>query len=207
MGVATRDDSYAFDAGERLTLNPPERLDRAVASANAALKLIRNTRAGDRFQRFDPFPVLHGLEAAGIRFVLIGTLAGALRGSPLLPVDATVALTPASDPENSDKLEAALAGVGASPSGADDVWSVAKLGVEITVAPRPPGTFGYADLSRDATRVPVAADLDLPIASLLDLVRMAEAAPEPRQHAQVVALRATLERAESGNPTRLAAGA
>jgi len=206
MGLAASDDSYALDAAERLALTPALRLARAVASANAARKLRAHSRRGDRFQPFAPLPVLATLEAADVRFVLVGTLAGALRGSPLLPVDATLALVPAADAPNLVRLEAALAEMGGARSDADDVWLLPKLGGEIAIVLRPPGTSGYSDLRRDATSVAVGGGVHVLVASLLDLVRIVEASPEPEQHAQVVALRATLELVQTNDARRLVAG-
>jgi hypothetical protein len=56
--------------------------------------------------------------------------------------------------------------------------------------PAPCGTQGYDDLRRDATQVRPGGDLVMPVASLVDLVRIAEATSDDR--ARVPAQRRTL---------------
>ncbi len=190
LGLAVRDDSYAVEARGRLLLSPTARLERAIASATAVHRLRpAPTRIGET--PLDPLPVLDALEAAEVRFVLIGTLAGALRGSPLVPVDATVELVPQDDRDNLERLEATRRALGAAAP-------------NIAIIPYPPGTFGYADLRRDAELLRVKT-ARARVASLADLVRIAEAAPEPERHAQVAALRATLAVAEQGHHTPVSA--
>ena len=58
------------------------------------------------------------------------------------------------------------------------------------VHPAPPGTHGYDDLRRDAITIRVAEDLDAAVASLVDLIRIAEASED---RGRVPALRRTLE--------------
>ena len=60
-------------------------------------------------------------------------------------------------------------------------------GTELVVQPAPPGTHGYDDLRRDATAIPLDEDLEVTVASLVDLVRIAEASED---RARVPALRA-----------------
>jgi transcriptional regulator with XRE-family HTH domain len=194
VGLATRDDSYTADAAEHLALTPARRLARAISAANAVRSFARKGLP------FDPLPVLRALDAAGVRFVLIGTLAGALRGSPLLPIEATVTLVPQADPVNLERLATALATSGATGSSSEARRWLSNRG-EIAIDPAPRGTAGYSDLRRDATLVEAADGVQVRVASLLDLVRIAEAATEPEQHAAVIALRATLELAETNETT------
>jgi transcriptional regulator with XRE-family HTH domain len=197
VGLATRDDSYAADAAERLALTPASRLERAISAANAVRSL--RPRIDDDVAAhppFDPVPVLAALEAGSVPFVLIGSIAGTLRGSPLLPVDGTVALVPHAEKETLDRLETALRSMGAARSSSDALCWRSRVG-DVAIDLCPSGTNGYADLRRDATLLEAAADLHVLVASLPDLVRIAEAATEPEQHARVVALRATLEVAET----------
>ncbi|MGB0093393.1 MAG: hypothetical protein WBP81_12800, partial [Solirubrobacteraceae bacterium] len=56
--------------------------------------------------------------------------------------------------------------------------------------PAPPGTQGYDDLRRDAVTIQLADDLEVTVASLVDLVRIAEASED---RARVPALRRTLD--------------
>lgn len=189
LGLATHDDSYALDAAERLALPPPARLARSLTSANSVRAL--NRRRGQQ-RAFDPLPALVALETAGIPFVLIGSLAGVLRGSPLLPLDPTITIVPATE-ATLDAVGDALALLRAKRVEGEGTWGLPKLAAELTAVQCPPGTFGWTDLRRDATTMPVGPDLRLFVASLADLVRIAEASPNPEQHAQVVALRTTLE--------------
>jgi transcriptional regulator with XRE-family HTH domain len=194
IGLGNRDDSYSAEAAERLRLTPAERLARAIFSANAVRSLRLQSAENGTSAPFDPIPLLGQLEATGIRYLLIGALAGVLRGSPLLPVDATIALVPG-PLESIDRFEAALEEIGASRSETDArLWRSPAAAIEIEGSP--PGTAGYADLRRDATRIEVAPALPVVTASLADLVRIAEASSEPGSRAQALALRAALELAD-----------
>ena len=197
LGLAAKDDSYSSDATERLGLSPAARLVRAVSAANAVRSLRPATDRVRGSARFDPLRVLEQLEAGGVEFILVGALAAVLRGSPLLPVHATLMVVPEAD-ESFARLETVLEGIGATRA-ATGRWLCPNS--EIAVEQCPPGTTGYGDLRRDATRLEVARGLSVVTASLLDLVRIAEASPDPERHGQVVALRATLELAQaSGAP-------
>jgi transcriptional regulator with XRE-family HTH domain len=207
VGLAAEDDSYAADASERLALTPAARLERAVSAANAVRSLGRHARRESHAHRlFDPVPVLAALEASGARFVLIGSVAGTLRGSPLLPLDGMVTLVPHADADNLERLETGLGSVGAVRSTSDELhWQ--SSGSDVATDLSPSGTDGYADLRRDATIVQTAAGVHVLVASLLDLVRIAEASTKPEQHAPVIALRATLEIAETDAALPIAADA
>jgi transcriptional regulator with XRE-family HTH domain len=201
VGLAARDDSYAVDASERLTLTHAARLERAVSAANAVLSLGPHAHPP-----FDPVPALAALEVCGVRFVLIGSVAGTLRGSPLLPIDGVVTLVPRADADNLERVEIALGSLGAVRSTPDELlWQSRSSDVLTDLSPS--GTDGYADLRRDATLVEAAAGVHVLVASLLDLVRIAEASTEPEQHAPVIALRATLEIAETDAAPPIAADA
>lgn len=62
--------------------------------------------------------------------------------------------------------------------------------------PAPAGTHGFEDLARDATPIVLDEGLTVVVASLVDLVRIAEASED---RARVPALRRTLERATRCN--------
>jgi hypothetical protein len=140
---------------------------------------------------------LAALEASRVDFILVGSLAAVLRGSPLLPLDSTIAIVPREAENALDRIDEALAALGAKRADADGTSRLQTLGAELSIVRRPPGTFGWADLRRDATSVPAAQEVRPMVASLADLVRIAEASPDPEQHAQVVALRTTLELART----------
>lgn len=197
LGVAARDDSYARDATERLALPPPARLARSLQAANAVRALSRS--AGRREPAFDPLPALAALEEARVDFVMIGSLAAVLRGSPLVPLDATIAIVPAEREDGLAGIDEALAQLGATRPDAEGRWRLPVLGAELAAIPRPPGTSGWLDLRRDATPVSLSRGVRPLVASLADLVRIAEASPDPDERAQVVALRTTLELARTSD--------
>ncbi len=72
---------------------------------------------------------------------------------------------------------------------------------ELAIEPAPYGTQGYDDLGRDAIQVQLAEDLKVTVASLVDLVRIAEASGD---RARLPALRRTLELATTPPATRAA---
>jgi transcriptional regulator with XRE-family HTH domain len=197
LGLAARDDSYARDSAERLALSPPARLAHSLQAANAVRALSRSAGRGQ--PAFDPLPALAALEDARVGFVLIGSLAAALRGSPLVPLDARIAIVPADGEQPLDRIEGALAQLGATRSDAEGRWRLPELRAELAAIPRPPGTSGWLDLRRDATPVSAGRGACPLVASLADLVRVAEASPDPDEHAQVVALRTTLELARASD--------
>lgn len=137
---------------------------------------------------FDPLEALRTLLEHGVRFVLIGGYAAAIRGSPMMTGD--VDICHARDDANLDRLAAALEELDAGLRGAPpdvpfrlDVRTL-KAGDHFTFATRagpldclgtPAGTDGFPDLDRQATD----EDLDgitVRVASLDDLIRMKRAA-------------------------------
>ncbi len=140
---------------------------------------------------FDPFAALHTLVEHGVRFVLIGGLAAALRGSPVVTGDVDVCH--ARDDDNLERLARALRELEARLRGAPDAPLVldAKTlrgGDHFTfttnVGPldclgTPAGTEGFEDLDASATD----EDLDgvrIRVASIEDLIRMKRAAGRPQ---------------------------
>jgi transcriptional regulator with XRE-family HTH domain len=109
-------------------------------------------------------------ELGDLDYVMVGPIAEVLRGSPLgLP-----------SPAHARVVVADAAAVRATHVEATD-----------TVA----GAAGIADLRRDADRIELAPGVAPLVASLRDLVRIAEASPDSRS--RVPALRVTLERTPS----------
>ena len=87
--------------------------------------------------------------------------------------------------------------LGAEPAG--DVgdgsrrWLLPSRG-ELHATVAPPGTRGYIDLAHDAQSMQITPGVSVRVASLIDLIRIAEASPDPDARMFVPALWATLER-------------
>jgi transcriptional regulator with XRE-family HTH domain len=199
---------------ELLDAPPAERLRRQVAAANGVRPIARagaaqrlGVRAGEP-PAFDPLPVLRAFRDRRIDFVLIGRLAEGLRGSPNVPMEFEVAVCAATDDSNLDRLGRALENLGAErweASGQHPLeiplehrafegaerWMAARS--VIAVVERPPGSGGYGDLHRDATAESLARGLTAPVASLLDLIRIADASPRWQDRLGLPSLHRTLE--------------
>jgi hypothetical protein len=142
--------------------------------------------------RFDPLGALRTLTEHGVRFVLIGGFAGALRGSPMITGDIDICY--ARDEANLQALADALEELGATLRGAPaDVpfrldAATLKAGDHFTFSTKagpvdclgtPAGTEGFVDLDASATE----EDLDgltVRVASIDDLIRMKLAAGRPQ---------------------------
>ena len=141
---------------------------------------------------FDPIAGLRALVEHGVRFVLIGGYAAALRGSPMMTGD--VDICHARDRGNLERLAAALRGLHARLRGvpldvpfllddrtleAGDHFTFMTDAGPVDCLGTPAGTDGFADLDASATD----EDLDglvVRVASLDDLIRMKRAADRPQ---------------------------
>jgi len=187
VGLARYDDSYLTLIDAQLRLSPAERL----------ASLCRDG--------FDPLPALAALEQSGVRQVLVGRAAGALHGSPLLVSPPELIVVPADDPENELALETAMGVLGAEAAPVDDHYAglhttepwLLPDSSRVALVRRPAGTQGYQDLRRDAVSIAVGERVTTLVASLVDLIRIAEASPRLGDRADTVALRTTLERGHS----------
>lgn len=200
IGVEPADDSYDAPIRRALQLTPAQRLARRLRTAE------RN-RAARAFAQGAPAPgpldvvgALRAVAAAGGRFVVVGEIAETLHGSPIVASSGTVTIVPR--PGDRVRLVGPLlAGRGVAldePSAAHvdaaEHWQLQAFGVELAIVPAPAGTAGYADLARDAQPIALAEDLTVEVASLVDLVRIAQAAPlDAPERARAIALRRTLE--------------
>lgn len=194
--LAKYDDSYVALVDAQLRLDPAERLRRLLATAQLDLAEIAAALARHR-----------------VHYVLIGSLAGALHGSPVIPGDLRVTVVPATDAVNEKRLRASLMALNAKAqplenrySGLHDIelWEVPDAGGEVGVVRSPAGSHGYKDLRRDAVMVELSRGVSVPVASPADLVRIAEASPWSFDRAQVPALRTTLERTRQTGPEKRA---
>lgn len=166
----------------------------------------------------DPFLALETLHRHGVRFVVVGALAAIAQGYPLTTGDTDV--TPQRDPENHERLASALRELEAklrTPQGpvdfpidssflADvDAWTLDTTAGPLDLVFEPAGTRGYEDLRADAVELVIG--VPVLCASLRDVIRMKEASNRPKDHAQLPALRATLERVRERERRQSSGGA
>ena len=160
---------------------------------------------------FDPERIITILAKHGVRYVLIGTVAGRLQGFPRLTADADI--TPARDRENLSRLTDALMALDAKiftesvPEGLSfdcsparlaraDLWSLVTSAGRIDLVFTPDGTTGYDDLIRNAVPFQIHGTR-VDAASLADIIRSKVAADRPQDRQDVVVLREILRRQES----------
>lgn len=160
---------------------------------------------------FDPDTILRTLDAHGVRFVVVGGLAGNFRGTADVTNDLDVCY--ARDAENLERLAAALEELDArlrGPGVPDDVPFVADAlalqhGDTFTfvtsagafdILATPSGTTGFEDLDTGATSIDLGRGLLVRVASLDDLMRMKRAAGRPKDLIQLEHLGALREEIE-----------
>lgn len=151
FALARYDDSYTSLVDAQLALAPLQRIRRLVGDAAVQ----------------DVLPVLAA--ATELDGVLIGPLAEALRGSPLVPAIPLVVRLAVDD-------------------------ATTEASGPLQVVDKVAGTAGAGDLRRDASPMSLDAGLTVGVASLRDLVRIAEASPA--DSGRTPALRVTLERSQ-----------
>jgi hypothetical protein len=137
---------------------------------------------------FDPLGALHTLDRHGVRFIVIGGYAAAIRGSPVITGDVDICY--ARDDENLERLAETLTELGATLRGAPpdlpfqldaktlkrgDAFTFNTTAGPLDCVGIPAGTSGFEDLGAEATN----EDLDgltVRVASIEDLMRMKRAA-------------------------------
>jgi hypothetical protein len=158
---------------------------------------------------FDPVEAIRALRRNGVRYVLIGGLAGSLRGSPVITGDVDICY--ARDDENLVRLAKALTELRARLRGVDegvpfildartlrngDSFTFHTDAGRLDVLGTPAGTGGFEDLDRDATEEDLGEGVSVRVASLDDLMRMKRASGRSKdvQHLEhLAALRDELE--------------
>jgi predicted nucleotidyltransferase len=159
---------------------------------------------------FEPQAILAALDRHGVRYVLIGGLAAILHGAPHVTTD--VDIVPEEALQNLERLSTVLRELNARirVAGEDDgvpfghdaeslqrvrTWNLVtdKGNLDITFVPS--GTRGYEDLRRDVVSMRVRG-VDVPVASLADVIRSKEAAGRERDRAVLPTLRRLLDREE-----------
>ncbi|MFB3739942.1 MAG: hypothetical protein ACE14W_13380 [Candidatus Velamenicoccus archaeovorus] len=159
---------------------------------------------------FDPLGALRILVERGVRFVLIGGFAAALRGSPMITGDLDICY--ARDQEDLEALADALRRLGARRRGvpedvpfrlepatlrAGDRFTFATEAGPLDCLGTPSGTDGYRDLNASATDEELDG-LTVRVASLDDLIRMKRAAGRPQDLIAVEWLSALRDELERG---------
>jgi hypothetical protein len=156
---------------------------------------------------FRPEAILEVLERHRVRYVLIGGFAATIHGSPYVTTD--VDITPAAGPENLARLSAALnelearKRVAGEPEGfafshdaaslaKGQIWNLITRFGDLDISFVPSGTRGYDDLRRDAADLEILG-VQVPLASLADIIRSKEAADRPKDRLVLPVLRRILE--------------
>jgi hypothetical protein len=161
---------------------------------------------------FDPLRLLEMLERHGVRFVVVGGIAGRLLGSPTVTRDLDICH--ARDARNFTALAAVLAELHAQLRGvepglpfrpdartlrAGDAFTLQTDAGDLDLLGTPAGTDGYADLARSANRTQLGG-MQVLVASVDDLIRMKRAAGRPKDLIEVEvlgAMRDEIDRAEA----------
>lgn len=157
---------------------------------------------------FDPERILQTLDQHGVRYVLIGGLAGTLYGSPHVTTDVDVAPEPS--PSNLERLGKALESLDARirvdgvPDGlafdrsAEMLSRVELLKLttragDLDLAFEPAGTGGYPDLIEGAITLDIRGTRVV-VAALEDMIRSKEAEGREKDRLTLPTLRALRER-------------
>jgi hypothetical protein len=150
--------------------------------------------------RFDYLDALETLARHGVRFVVIGGIAGTLRGSTIVTQDIDVCY--ARDDDNLERLASALRHINARLRGAPEVpflldARTLKMGDHFTfttdvgsldILGHPSGIpGGYEELERAADEVDLGA-FRVKVASIDDLIRMKRASGRPKDLIEVEVL-------------------
>ena len=133
----------------------------------------------------DIVAVLAAVADAGAPVIVIGEVAGALHGWPLVLSGNAVEIC-----ARGDAVSTGLESLGASDADAGTYGLPSGGHLLITAAPR--GTMGYADLSRGSESVEVDGG-EVQVARLLDLLRIADASPDPNARRDAFAYQAVLD--------------
>ncbi len=129
--------------------------------------------------------LLEALSSSGAQAIVIGELAGALHGWPLtLSGEAIELCAPVK------AMGALLASLGVHDSGND--YGNGHQHVRAAIVETPMGTSGYTDLARSATEFDVGTGR-VRVAGLVDLLRIADASPDPDRRRHALACGAVLD--------------
>ncbi len=150
----------------------------AVQLNQDPLGRVRRLSPPARFTLTDRLEALARIE---VPVIIIGAVAGALHGWPLVLAGEPLEVCARPDAMNV-VLERFEARLGAGGAGAP----------QLAVAAFPPGTAGFGDLARGAELVAVGGG-GLLVAGLLDLLRIADASPDVEARRHALAYQAVLD--------------
>ena len=131
--------------------------------------------------RFDRVAALKLVGAVGLRTIVVGEIAGALHGWPLILSDEGT-LDLVVHPEDRGLAAETVLAAAAAPD-------------RVRLLDAPPGTYGFADLARAAIEITVDEGA-VEVAGLVDLLRIAFTDPAPYSQRFALALDATLQLTE-----------
>lgn len=158
---------------------------------------------------FDALRGLRELVANGVRFVVIGGIAGRAWGSTTITNDLHICYERSK--QNHQALAAALRKLEVTLRGAPpglpylldertiamgDSFTFDTVAGGLDCLGTPSGTAGYGDLMKNATEIDLEDDLRVAICSLDDLIRMKRAAGRPKDRIEVEILTAVKEERE-----------
>ena len=158
---------------------------------------------------FDPLRALRVLVKRGVRFIVVGGVAGRILGSPAITNDLDICYERRG--ENYEALADALRELGAELRGAPaglpfqldarsikqgDCFTFTTAAGDLDCLGTPSGTRGYSDLLQNATEEDLGEGLRVWITSIDDLLRMKRAAGRPKDLIAVEILSAVKEERE-----------
>ncbi len=135
----------------------------------------------------DLVAVLEALADTRAPVIVIGDVAGALHGWPLVLSGAPIEVC-----ARADAVSAVPALERLSASDAATGPQELPSGPRVAIVDAPAGTAGYGDLARSAEMVAVDGGL-VRVAGLLDLLRIADASPDPDARRHALACQAVLD--------------
>ena len=169
--------------------------------------------AGSAEVAFDPIRVFQLLQRHGVRFVVIGGVAGRLWGSPTMTNDVDICYDRAQP--NLERLAAALLEIRARLRGVDDdvpfpldAITLAKgqnftfatdLG-PVDVVGTPAGVRDFDELAVNATSFDLGDGVVVPVCDLDDLIRMKRAAGRPKDRIELEILSVVREERDREEP-------
>jgi transcriptional regulator with XRE-family HTH domain len=131
----------------------------------------------------DVVAMLEALAETRVPVIVIGELAGALHGWPLVLSGETIEVC--AQEETGGAIRQRLSATNA------DGGAIASVG-RLVITETPPATSGYGDLARDAEAVEVTGGT-VQVAGLLDLLRIADASLDADAHRHALAYGAVLD--------------